>query len=48
MRGYKRPESALNVSSPLGWLGSQPGGELAELVEGDRRLQVRMLFHPFL
>ncbi len=32
MRGYKRPESVLNVSSLLGWLGSQPGGELAELV----------------
>ncbi len=33
MRGYKRPESALNVSSLLGWLGGQPAGyNLAELV----------------
>jgi hypothetical protein len=26
MRGYKRQESALNVSSLLGWLGGQPAG----------------------
>ena len=26
MRGYKRPESVLNVSSLLGWLGGQPAG----------------------
>jgi len=33
MRGYKRPESVLNVSSLLGWLGSQPAGyDLMELV----------------
>jgi hypothetical protein len=33
MRGYKRPESVLNVSSLLGWLGSQsPGYNLAGLM----------------
>lgn len=33
MRGYKRPESVLNVSSLLGWLSGQPAGyDLAELV----------------
>jgi len=33
MRGYKRPESVLNVSSLLGWLGGQHAGyNLAELV----------------
>lgn len=33
MRGYKRPESVLNVSSLLGWLGGQPASyDLAELV----------------
>ena len=33
MRGYKRPESVLNVSSLLSWLGSQPAGyNLAELM----------------
>jgi len=33
MRGYKCPESVLNVSSLLGWLGGQPAGyNLAELV----------------
>ena len=33
MRGYKRAESVLNVSSLLGWLGSRPaGGDLTELV----------------
>jgi hypothetical protein len=33
MRGYKRPESVLNVSSLLGWLGRQPASyDLAELM----------------
>jgi len=33
MRGYKLPESVLNVSSLLGWLGGQPSGyNLAELL----------------
>jgi hypothetical protein len=33
MRGYKRPESVLNVSSLLGWLGGQPSNyDLADLV----------------
>jgi hypothetical protein len=33
MRGYKRPESATNVSSLLGWLDSQPASyNLAELI----------------
>ena len=26
MRGYKRRESVLNVSTLLGWLGQQPAG----------------------
>jgi hypothetical protein len=33
MRGYKRPESVLNVSSLLGWLGRQPASyDLAGLL----------------
>jgi len=33
MRGYKRQESVLNVSSLLGWLGEQPAGyDLNQLV----------------
>jgi len=33
MRGYKRQESVLNVSSLLGWLGEQPAGyDLTQLV----------------
>jgi len=33
MRGYKRPQSVLNVSGLLGWLGSQPDYyDLSELI----------------
>lgn len=33
MRGYKRPQSVLNVSTLLGWLGDQPVGyDLSQLV----------------
>ena len=33
MRGYKRQESVLNVSTLLGWLGEQPAGyDLNQLV----------------
>jgi transposase-like protein len=33
MRGYKRPQSVLNVSSLLGWLGNQPDYyDLSELI----------------
>jgi hypothetical protein len=33
MRGYKRQESVLNVSTLLGWLGGQPAGyDLNQLV----------------
>ena len=33
MRGYKRPQSVLNVSNLLGWLGNQPDYyDLSELI----------------